>query len=67
MFVIKTNSEKGDILFLITANMQFRFFRLGMKSEIQILHEGILNNPDNEEINERAIIFLSQNGATPTS
>lgn len=60
LLVKSSSNEKGDILFLLAHNMQFRFFRLSMNGEIDILHEGTLQNPDTEKINENSIVFISQ-------
>lgn len=62
LLVIKSSgssAEKGDILFLLASNMQFRFFRLSTKCEIIILHEGVLRNPDSESITDTTLVFVS--------
>lgn len=40
MVVIKsseTNPQKGDILFIINEDLQYRFFRMNIKGELNIL------------------------------
>lgn len=61
LFVIKSSSlKRSDILFILSEDLSFRFFRLSLNGGVQILSEGRLRNTDSERITDAAIVFLSQ-------
>ncbi|KAL4467771.1 hypothetical protein ABPG74_013106 [Tetrahymena malaccensis] len=59
--VIKSSdSQKSDIIFIISDDLQYRFFRVNIKGEVQVIEQGVVQNLDQEKISDVSQVFVSQ-------